>query len=87
MVRICMYISRLPERLKVMIVSLSLNLVLFFEENLFIVAYIFLIVRICASWSDRPFIMGDIEGKFLLLLSKKYYKWQHLSYLELLLQN
>jgi len=70
-----------------MIVSLSINLVLFFEGNLFIVAYIFIIVRICASWSDRPFIMGDTEDKFVLLLSKKYYKWQNLSYLEFLLQN
>ena len=33
------------------------------------VAYIFLIVRIWASWSQRPFIMGDTEDKFILLLS------------------
>jgi len=48
---------------KFMIVSLPINLVLCFQGNLFITAYIFLIVRISASWSDRPFIMGDTEDK------------------------
>jgi len=52
-----------------MIVSLSINLILCFKGNLLIVAYTVLIVRISASWSDRPFIMGDIEDKFILLLS------------------
>jgi len=32
------------------------------------VAYIFLIVRILESCSQRPFIMGDIEDKFNLIL-------------------
>jgi len=52
-----------------MMVSMSINLVLCIKGNLFIVVYIFLIVRIPASWSDRQFIMGDIEDKFILLLS------------------
>ena len=52
-----------------MIISVSVNLVLYFEGNLFIVAYIYLIVRIWASCSDRQFIIGDIEDKFILLLS------------------
>jgi len=56
---------------KVMIVSSSINLVLLFKGNLFIVAYkyIFLIVRISPSCSQRPFIRGDIEDKFVVLLS------------------
>jgi hypothetical protein len=52
-----------------MILSLCINLALCFQGNLFVVAYIFLIVRIGASWSDRPFIMVDIEDKFIVLLS------------------
>jgi hypothetical protein len=52
-----------------MIVLLFINLVLCLKENLFIVAYIFLIVRILALWSDRPFIVGDTEDNFRLLLS------------------
>jgi len=52
-----------------MIVSLSINLILYFKGNLLIVAYTVLIVRISASWSDRPFIIGHIKDKFILLLS------------------
>ena len=46
-------------------------LVFSFAGNLFIVAYIyiFLIMRIWISCSDRPFIMGVVEYKFMLLLS------------------
>jgi hypothetical protein len=36
---------------------------------IFIFGYIFLVVRIWALWFDRPFIMVDIEDKFILLLS------------------
>ena len=63
---------------KAMIVSLSINLVLCFKWNLFIVPYVFLVVRIWALWSQRPFIVGDIEDKFILLLSTNiqgYSKW------------
>jgi len=35
----------------------------------FIVAYLFLIARILASWFDRAFIVGNVEDKFILLLS------------------
>jgi hypothetical protein len=52
-----------------MVVSLSINQFLFFKGNLFIVAYIFLFMRIWASCSVRPFIMEDIKDKFILLLS------------------
>jgi len=53
---------------KFMSVSFSINLILCFKANLFIVAYIYLIVRIWAWWSDRPFIMGGVEDQFILLL-------------------
>jgi hypothetical protein len=52
-----------------MIVSLSIYLIVFFKGNVFIVAYIFLIVRIWTS--DRPFIKGDKEDKFILLFAKR----------------
>jgi len=56
---------------KFMTVSLLINRVLCLNGNVFIVAYIFLILRIWAPWSDRPFILGDIEDQFSLLLSTK----------------
>jgi len=51
-----------------MIVPLSINVVLCFKEDLLIVAYTFSIVRIWASWYDKPFNMEDIVDKFILLL-------------------
>ena len=53
---------------KFMIVALSINLVLCFRGNLCIVAYIFLVVRIRTSQSDRSFITGDREDNFILQL-------------------
>jgi hypothetical protein len=41
-----------------MIVSLSINFVLCFKGNLFIIVYVFFNCEICASWSDVPFVMG-----------------------------
>jgi len=41
-----------------MIVSLSINLALCFKGNVFIIAYIFVIVKIWASLSDRLFVVG-----------------------------
>ena len=52
-----------------MILSLFVNLVLCFKGNLFLVAYIFLMVRFEASCFCRQFIVGDMEDKFSLLLS------------------
>jgi hypothetical protein len=55
---------------------------------LFIVAHIlFLILRIWAWWSDTPFIMGDVEDNFILLLPTNILPMAVLSYFELLLQN
>jgi len=73
MVRVCIYINRAPGFFfsnvwKVMNISLPISLVLCFKGNLFMVACIFLTWRIWAAWSQRPFIMGDIEYKFILLL-------------------
>jgi hypothetical protein len=51
------------------IVSLFINLVVCLKGNLFIVEYTLSIVRFCISWSDRPFIMEDIEDIFSALLS------------------
>jgi hypothetical protein len=48
---------------------------------------IFLIVRIWASWSDRPFIMGDIEDKFILLLSTNISSMPALELFWILAQN
>ena len=46
-----------------MIVSFSINPILYFKLT-------FLIVRISSSSSDRPFIVGRTEDKFILLLSR-----------------
>jgi len=55
-----------------MLVSLSINLILRFKGYLFVVAYTFLIVRNSAPWSDRSFIMGDIEDKIYSTFSHKF---------------
>jgi hypothetical protein len=68
-----------------MIVSLSFNMVLCFKENLFIVAYIFLIVFEHRGWIAH--LLGDKEGKFILLLSTNNYQWHCLSCFAFLLQN
>jgi len=83
MVRICIYINRymvffwgggggggvgVRRVWKFMIVLLSIILVLCFKGNLFIVAFIFLFVRIWGTWPNGPLIVGD-EDKFILLLS------------------
>jgi len=52
-----------------MFLLLRMNLVLCFKGILFLVAYIFLIVRIGASCSYGQFIVGDMEDKFSPLLS------------------
>jgi hypothetical protein len=52
-----------------MTVFLFISLIICFNGSLFIVAYIFSVFRIWASCSDRQFIMGDIEDKFIILLS------------------
>jgi hypothetical protein len=36
-----------------------------------LVAGAILTVRNCASWSDRPFIMGYVEDKLSLVISTK----------------
>jgi len=92
MVWVCIYISRFPGLFfsnvwKVRSVSLSINLVLCFKGNLFMVAYIFLIVRIWTSWSQRSFIMGDIEDKFNLLLSTNILSMAALELLWILVPN
>jgi uncharacterized membrane protein len=40
-----------------------------FAISFIIVEYTLSIVRICISWSDRPFIMEDIEDVYSALLS------------------
>jgi hypothetical protein len=52
-----------------MVISLFISLVLFFIGVHFVVVYMLLIVRNWASWFDRPFIRGDVENDFNLLLS------------------
>jgi len=52
-----------------MIRSLFMKLVLYYKGNLFLVAYMFLMVRLGASYSYGQFIMEDTEDTFSLLLS------------------
>lgn len=52
-----------------MVISLFISLVLIFIGVHFVVAYMLLIVRNWASWLDRPFIRGDVENDFNLLLT------------------
>jgi len=73
-ISIFIYISRSPGFFvstfwQYMIVSWPINLILYFKGNLFIVVYIFLIVRLWTSCSVTLFIVGDTAGKFILLLS------------------
>lgn len=51
-----------------MVISLFINLVLCFQGIYFVVACMLLIVRNWASWFDGPFIRGDVEDDFNLLL-------------------
>jgi hypothetical protein len=61
---------------KFIIVSLSINLVHWFKGNLFIVAYIYIFnCENWASWSDRPFNMGDAEDKVIPLLFTNSSTW------------
>jgi len=51
-----------------MIISLSINLVLCFRKFVYCCIHIFNCEN-WTSWTDRPFIMGDIKDKFIILLS------------------
>jgi hypothetical protein len=52
-----------------MIVSLFTFLVLCFKGIKLPAAAILLIIRYWASWSDRSFIMGEVEDELNLILS------------------
>jgi len=52
---------------------------------LFIVEYTLSIVRICISWSDRPFIMEDIEGVSSSLLSTNILSMAAITLLSILI--
>jgi hypothetical protein len=54
-----------------MAVSLFTFLVLYFKGIKLPAAEILLIIRYWASWSDRPFIMGEVEVELNLILSTK----------------
>jgi hypothetical protein len=54
-----------------MIVSLFTFLVLCFKGIKLVAAAILLIITYWASWSDRPFIMGNVEDELNLILSTK----------------
>jgi hypothetical protein len=54
-----------------MIVSLFIILVLCFIDIKLPAAAILLIIRYWASWSDRLFIMEDVEDELNLILSTK----------------
>jgi hypothetical protein len=54
-----------------MIVSLFTFLVLCFKGIKLLAAAILLIIRHWASWSDRPYIMGDVHDELNLILSTK----------------
>jgi hypothetical protein len=54
-----------------MIVSLLIFLVLCFEGIVLAATVILLTVRDCASWSDRPFTIRDVEDELNLVLSTK----------------
>jgi hypothetical protein len=45
--------------------------IIYFSGSLLPTATLLLIIRNWASWSDRPFIMGDIEDELSLVLSAK----------------
>jgi hypothetical protein len=54
-----------------MVVSLFTFLDLFFKGIKLPAAAILLIIRYWASWSDRPFIMGEVDDELNLILSTK----------------
>jgi hypothetical protein len=54
-----------------MIISLFTFLFLCFKGIKLVVAAILLIIRYWASWSDMPFIMGEVEVELNLILSTK----------------
>jgi hypothetical protein len=54
-----------------MTVSLFTFLILCFKGIKLLAAAILLIIRYWASWSDRPFIMGDVEDELNPILSTK----------------
>jgi hypothetical protein len=54
-----------------MVVSLFIILILCFEGIVLVNRAILLIARDCASWSDRPFTIGDVEDELSLLYSTK----------------
>jgi len=93
MVRICIYKNRFPDFFfffsrvwKFINVSLSINMVLCFKENLFIVAYIFLIVfEHCGLIAH---LFREIKKVNLFYCYPQTYYQRHcLSYSEFLLQN
>jgi hypothetical protein len=54
-----------------MTVSLLIFLVLCFKGTILDAATILLIVRNLTSWSNKPFIMGDVEDELTLILFTK----------------